>query len=82
MTIYGKGCISNYRNCSLSYVWYSVLYRMLTHQHCFVSSRYPLITVLTSDLTLVFLWASACITTFGSGDFTSWKKVSSKSFAF
>ena len=30
MTIYGKGCISNYRNCSLSYVWYSVLYRMLT----------------------------------------------------
>ena len=52
------------------------------HQHCFVSSRYPLITVLTSDLTLVFLWASACITTFGSGDFTSWKKVSSKSFAF
>lgn len=32
MTIYGKGCISNYRNCSLSYVWYSVLYRMLTQQ--------------------------------------------------
>ena len=31
MTIYGKGCISNYRNCSLSYVWYSVLYRMLTN---------------------------------------------------
>ena len=31
MTIYGKGCISNYRNCSLSYVWYSVLYRMLTY---------------------------------------------------
>ena len=31
MTIYGKGCISNYRNCSLSYVWYSVLNRMLTH---------------------------------------------------
>ena len=30
MTIYGKGCISNYRNCSLCYVWYSVLYRMLT----------------------------------------------------
>ena len=30
MTIYGKGCISNYRNCSLSYVWYSVLYRMIT----------------------------------------------------
>ena len=30
MTIYGKGCISNYRNCSLSYVWYSVLNRMLT----------------------------------------------------
>lgn len=30
MTIYGKGCISNYRNCSLSYVWYSVLGRMLT----------------------------------------------------
>ena len=30
MTIYGKGCISNYRNCSLSYDWYSVLYRMLT----------------------------------------------------
>ena len=29
-----------------------------------------------------FLWASACITTLGSGDFTSWKKVSSKSFAF
>ena len=46
------------------------------------SSRYPLITVLTSDLTLVFLWASACITTLGSGDSTSWKKVSSKSFAF
>ena len=44
MTIYGKGCISNYRNCSLSYVWYSVLYRMLTEydypqfhlrMHCF-----------------------------------------------
>ena len=52
------------------------------HQHCFVSSRYPLITVLTSDLTLVFLWASAYITTLGSGDSTSWKKVSSKSFAF
>ena len=32
MTIYGKGCISNYRNCSLSYVWYSVLYRMLTEK--------------------------------------------------
>ena len=32
MTIYGKGCISNYRNCSLSYVWYSVLYRMLTSE--------------------------------------------------
>ena len=32
MTIYGKGCISNYRNCSLCYVWYSVLYRMLTVQ--------------------------------------------------
>ena len=30
MTIYGKGCISNYRNCSLCYVCYSVLYRMLT----------------------------------------------------
>ena len=51
-------------------------------EYPFVSSRYPLITVLTSDLTLVFLWASACITTLGSGDFTSWKKVSSKSFAF
>ena len=36
----------------------------------------------TYDLTLVFLWASACITTLGSGDSTSWKKVSSKSFAF
>ena len=32
MTIYGKGCISNYRNCSLCYVWYSVLYRMLTYK--------------------------------------------------
>ena len=30
MTIYDKGCISNYRNCSLCYVCYSVLYRMLT----------------------------------------------------
>ena len=30
MTIYGKGCISNYRNRSLYYVCYSVLYRMLT----------------------------------------------------
>ena len=32
MTIYGKGCISNYRNCSLCYVCYSVLYRMLTEE--------------------------------------------------
>ena len=36
MTIYGKGCISNYRNCSLSYVWYSVLYRMLTMYDGFI----------------------------------------------
>ena len=32
MTIYDKGCISNYRNCSLCYVCYSVLYRMLTEK--------------------------------------------------
>ena len=32
LTIYGKGCISNYRNCSLCYVCYSVLYRMLTER--------------------------------------------------
>ena len=31
MTIYDKGCISNYRNCSLCYVCYSVLYRMVTY---------------------------------------------------
>ena len=40
MTIYGKGCISNYRNCSLSYVWYSVLYRMLTIMNTFGSITY------------------------------------------
>ena len=40
MTIYGKGCISNYRNCSLSYVWYSVLYRMLTFLHVFINIPY------------------------------------------
>ena len=31
MTVYNKGCISNYRNCSLCYVCYSVLYRMVTY---------------------------------------------------
>ncbi len=39
MTIYGKGCISNYRNCSLCYVWYSVLYRMLTADLCGAEQR-------------------------------------------
>ena len=29
---YNKGCISNYRNCSLCYVCYSVLYRRLTEE--------------------------------------------------
>ena len=32
MTIYDKGCISNYRNCNLSYVCYRVLYLMFTNQ--------------------------------------------------
>ena len=32
MTIYDKGCISNYRNSNLCYVCYSVLYLMFTNQ--------------------------------------------------
>lgn len=50
MTIYGKGCISNYRNCSLSYVWYSVLYRMLTVHKPFPEIFYFAMSATQSEL--------------------------------
>ena len=53
MTIYGKGCISNYRNCSLSYVWYSVLYRMLTPFHHSQVERNDMGSFTSFDYTLI-----------------------------
>lgn len=51
MTIYGKGCISNYRNCSLCYVWYSVLYRMLTIQ--LNAEIYEALSIIAKDESLL-----------------------------
>ena len=59
MTIYGKGYISNYRNCSLSYVWYSVLYRMLTNKEHWSKILNIIITVLTAIVTT--LGTTSCI---------------------
>ena len=59
MTIYGKGCISNYRNCSLCYVWYSVLYRMLTtfvtsmKKQIIISSTNELVRVLPERIVYI-----------------------------